>query len=37
MKKQFKDKGFRYFAVDKPDDNELIAFIGLLMMILHLT
>jgi RimJ/RimL family protein N-acetyltransferase len=30
MKKQFEDKGFCYFAVDKLENNELIGFIGLL-------
>jgi len=29
MKKQFEDKGFCYFAVDKLEDGELIGFIGL--------
>lgn len=29
MKKQFEEKGFCYFAVDKLDDNEFIGFIGL--------
>lgn len=29
MKKQFEDKGFCYFAVDKLEDNEFIGFIGL--------
>ncbi|MBF0695381.1 MAG: GNAT family N-acetyltransferase [Flavobacterium sp.] len=29
MKKQFQEKGFCYFAVDKLDNNEFIGFIGL--------
>ena len=29
MKKQFEDKGFCYFAVDKLEDNDFIGFIGL--------
>jgi RimJ/RimL family protein N-acetyltransferase len=29
MKKQFEDKGFCYFAVDKLENNEFIGFIGL--------
>ncbi len=29
MKKQYKNKGFCYFAVDKLDDNEFLGFIGL--------
>ncbi len=29
MKKQFENKGFCYFAVDKLEDSELIGFIGL--------
>ncbi len=29
MKKQYKNKGFCYFAVDKLEDNEFIGFIGL--------
>lgn len=29
MKKQFEDKGFCYFAVDKLETNQFIGFIGL--------
>ncbi|MCU0341182.1 MAG: GNAT family N-acetyltransferase, partial [Spirosomaceae bacterium] len=29
MKKQFEDRGFCYFAVDKLENNEFVGFIGL--------